>query len=151
MNRNQSDNMTQKQRELVKKLEEIRLGRDGMNQKEKQPTPTQPKRRNEKSAQNREQAKKPVKKKRKRTASQEKFARPVEKTPKKMNVSPNYQRDFDKRQQSIRRPTKVTPAKKIREKKDKRFIDQLSDGNKLSQAIVLSEILDKPVALRRRR
>ncbi len=151
MNRNQSDNMTQKQRELIKKLEEIRSSRDGINQTEKQPTPTQPKRRNEKYAQKREPVKELAKKKRKRTVSQEKFARPIEKTPEKTKKTDTYQRNFDKRQQSVRRSKKVIPVKKVKEKKEKRFLDQLSDGNKLSEAIVLSEILGKPVALRKRR
>lgn len=81
-------------------------------------------------------------------------ARPTQRT------TEQYQTTYDRRvaetkaaqqrqhaQTSRKRSVQADRPKKIQ---SKNFVDQLADGNNLAQAIILSEVLSKPIALRNR-
>lgn len=143
MNSNQSKNLTPKQRELVKRLEEIRSSK-GSNQ----PQNTQGSKKRNRNMQKKKPvttgSRQTVSSKRARTASKEKFARPVREAPAKNKPSSAYKPRYA-------RPTQKDQPKKEKAKESGNYINQLSNGQKLSRAIILSEILDKPLALRKRR
>lgn len=153
MNSNQSKNLTQKQKDLVKRLESIRNNRDSTNQELDKAEATRDsvssQRRNENTRQNRPapaNSRKKVEIKKTRTSKPSEFARPV--TEPLVTVEPKveYKPRFVQPQKRVQRPKVATKKKKDEE----HYIKQLSNGKKLSQAIILSEILDKPVALRKR-
>lgn len=141
MDSKQSRELTQKQKDLVKRLEKIRSNREKTEQSEtKQVT-----RRNEKAQQQR-----PTTQKRTRTASERKFARPIPDAPTKVEPNPVYKAEPVQRQR--RAPvTRKKTIQKRQQTKTENYIKQLSGGGKLSQAIILSEILDKPLALRKKK
>lgn len=153
MNSNQSKNLTQKQQELVKRLENIRNNRDSTSEQLKKPEQTRDsataQRRNENTRQNRPaptNTREKVEQKRTRTAKPSEFARPVVEPVVKAEPRIEYKPRIVQPRKRIQQP-KVAAKKK---KNAEHYINQLSDGKKLSQAIILSEILDKPVALRKR-
>lgn len=144
----------QKQQELVKRLEEIRKQRGASAEatetrsetKRRQPT----QKRNEETQQRRrrgsEQRRTTAEQRRKPSST----TQPVEQTREPFDTS------YKSMENPYQRPTRPRPVKKemkrIKDtkKSSETFIDQLSDGNKLAQAIVLSEVLSKPIALRKR-
>lgn len=153
MNSNQSKNLTQKQKDLVKKLESIRNTRGSTIQDSTKPEATRnsgsSQRRNEQARQNRPaptESRKKVEPKKIRTTKPSEFARPVTEPTVTVKPKVEYKPRFVQPHKRVQR-SKVAPKKK---KDEDHYIKQLSDGKKLAQAIVLSEILDKPVALRKR-
>lgn len=153
MNSNQSKNLTQKQQELVKRLESIRNNRESTSQEVKQnkksKSSANSQRRNEDSRQNRPvptRSKKQVDNKRTRPVNQSKFARPAEDAPVIVEPRVEYKPRVVQPRKKVQRP-RVAITKK---KNEDHYIKQLTNGKNLAQAIVLSEILDKPISLRRR-
>lgn len=150
MNSNQSKNLTQKQQELVKRLESIRNNRESTGQVvNKNKSSANAQRRNEDSRQNRPvptHSKNKVDNKRTRPANQSKFARPAEDAPVIVEQRAEYKPRVVQPRKKVQRP-RVTKTKK---KNEDHYIKQLTNGKKLAQAIVLSEILDKPISLRKR-
>lgn len=153
MNSNQSQKLTQKQKELVKRLENIRSNRDGqnknLNEEKSGKSSTRSQRRNENTMQNQD----PARNKRKnsqRPRTQTTFGRPIEPKSVTADLKEEYQRKSVQKPKKVSRPKKEIRSKKRVRKEGEHLIKQLSNGKKLSQAIILSEILDKPVALRRK-
>lgn len=145
MNSNQSKNLTQKQQELVKRLENIRKNKKSVESQDTGDSTA----RNRNAQQNRPVAtnsRQTVNQERTRTASQKKFARPAMEAPAKTKAKPiaAYKPRYTRTTKSKQQP------KRESNKKNENYINQLSNGKRLSQAIILSEILDKPVALRKR-
>ena len=152
MNSNQDRNLTQKQQELVKRLERIRNNRETVKQTESKPQKqrdsTDSQRRNENMQQKRQaptRSKKKVDHTKTRPVKQSKFARPAEPAPVKVEPKVEYKPRVARPKNKVQRPH-ATKKKKDEE----HYVKQLTNGKKLSQALILSEILDKPVALRRR-
>lgn len=143
MNNNSSGRLTPKQQELVKRLEKIRQDKEVIRQEVAQEipknvtqeSPSRNRRRNE-----------DAQRKRNTQRKESTFARPKveQKVPADFSESRITQRQ---RRQPPVQQIKRKPA--VREKNN-RYTTQLANGHSLAQAIVLSEILDKPVALRRR-
>lgn len=153
MNSNQSKNLTQKQKELVKRLESIRNTRGSANEQINTPEKTKgtvsTQRRNENARQNRPApttTRKKVEKKRTRTTRPSEFARPAAEPVLTADPRTDIKARVVRPRQRVQQP-KVAIKKK---NNDDHYIKQLSNGKKLSQAIILSEILAKPVALRKR-
>lgn len=139
MDSKQSRELTQKQKDLVKRLETIRSNREKTEQFDtKKDT-----KRNAKAKQNR-----PTSQKRTRTASERKFARPVSDIPKEPEPIQLSKPELARRKE--RAPVQRKKITSTKRKKKENYISQLSGDGKLSQAIILSEILDKPLALRKK-
>lgn len=149
MNSNLEKNLTQKQQELVKRLENIRNTRETtkqtVNKTQNQRSSTDSQRRNE-NMQQRQPTSTQSDHTRTQPAKKNKFARPVEDAPVIVEPKVQYKPRVAQPQKKVQRPRATTKKKKDEE----HYIKQLTNGKKLSQAVILSEILDKPVALRRR-
>lgn len=146
MNRNEDRRLTPKQEELVKRLEQIRQSKNKKSQPTKQePVVSQNKQRKGRNADVQQRGQKD---------------RPKER-PKESIFSQG-----NKNEQTIKRPRRDFTAlrkkkeaaekekRRARQKKKKnssKLTNQLAKGQSLAQAIALSEILDKPVSLRRNR
>ena len=145
----QEKKLTQKQQELVKKLEKIRNSRENtkqqVNKTQKQQTTTDSQRRNE-NLQQRRLSSKRSDQARSQPVKQSKFARPTEDRPSAVKPKVEYKPKAARSQRKTQRP----PAKPKNKKYEEHYIKRLNTGKKLSQALILSEILDKPVALRRK-
>ena len=137
MNGNESDRLTPKQQELVKRLEQIRQNKETI--KKDATKDTAKKQANEVRGRNAK-----VKQKRKQDKQLEnKVPRPNKEIMKK--VTPVEPFTARKQKQKVRKKEN----KKIK-KKSSDLLRQLSHGKSLAQAISLNEILDKPVSLRRK-
>ena len=127
-----------RQQELVKRLEEIRKKR----QQEANPTPRNqieidqarqneaPKRRNVQ----------PQKRKQKKSSSQ-----PVDRNTAQLEQYKVYQEEVKIQRPSSKKESKATNQQ--RKKKKKNLIKQLSDSHSLANALILNEVLSKPIAL----
>lgn len=134
MNSNESKKLSPKQKELVKRLEEIRRNKNNTKEDSKETTKKgQPRNKNMQQERNKSKQKK------------KSFARPTEERTQRKET-PSY---ASNRRMKTNEPKKNQTVTK-RKEKSKDLINQLSKGNSLSQAIVLSEILGKPVSLRRK-
>lgn len=166
MNSN-NPNLNRKQEELVKRLEEIRRKRNvqdtdtqandslegrsieqqseprNRNQNKQKRTTTKPKRRSStKSRRNEPQ------KRNKQTEYTEQIPRQTEGVSlESTSVGNRYSSQPSRNQLSNKRANAPNKSKK---QNGSNLIEQLSDGNKLADAIILSEILSKPVALKKR-
>ena len=140
MNNKDQGRLTPKQQELVKRLEQIRQNKKTIQESLSKDTAQQRakdiKRRNE-DAQQRSRNKK---------QKEKEFVRPiVEKrrpTIATKTIAPRMRRE--------EQPKKVVKKKTNQKNDPGSLIGKLSHGKSLAQAIVLSEILDQPVSLRRR-
>lgn len=142
MNSNQSKKLTPKQTELVKRLERIRRNKDSAKEDLTKDA-------SKERAQKAQPRNKNIQQERKESGQKrESFSRPTEGQTERnqRKESPYY--DSNRRKNLHKAKKKKTVMKK--KKKSKSFMNQLSDGNSLSQAIILSEILDKPVSLRKK-
>lgn len=164
MNSN-NPNLNRKQEELVKRLEEIRRKRnvqdtdtqandslegrsieqqsEPRNRNKQKRTTTKPKRRSStKSRRNEPQ------KRNKQTEYTEQIPRQTEGVSlESTSVGNRYSPRPSRNQLSNKRANAQYKSKK---QNGSNLIEQLSDGNKLADAIILSEILSKPVALKKR-
>lgn len=164
MNSN-NPNLNRKQEELVKRLEEIRRKRnvqdtdtqandslegrsleqqsEPRNRNKQKRTTTKPKRRSStKSRRNEPQ------KRNKQTEYTEQIPRQTEGVSlESTSVGNRYSSRPNRNQLSNKR---ANAQNKFKKQNGSNLIEQLSDGNKLADAIILSEILSKPVALKKR-
>ena len=142
MNRNESGPLTPKQKELVKRLEQIR--RSKTTAKEETLVDANKKRTDDNKRRNAEVQKNRRDSQQKRE-KENKFARPNEE--KRKSFASSRPSTPLKRKKRERVAKKVRPDKK---EKTSDLIKKLSTGQSLGQAIALSEILDRPVSLRRK-
>lgn len=142
MNRNESGRLTPKQQELVKRLEQIRQSKSTVKQET-------PKNANRKRAEEINRRNADVQQNRQKSQEnrekENKFARPNEE--KRKEITPIQRSAPLKRKNRQNAKKKVQPKRK---KKSSNLVKELSSGKSLAQAIALSEILDRPVSLRRR-
>lgn len=145
MNDNSSGRLTPKQQELVKRLEKIRQNKEVIRQEapKVEPIKVEPPKSINKSPRRNEEAQQRT---RKAPPKENKFARPTA----ERKVPDDFSESLAAQRQRRQVPVPQAKRKAAVREKPKRYINQLSDGHSLAQAIVLSEILDKPVALRRR-
>lgn len=150
-------NLNPKQEELVKRLEEIRRRRNLQGNKQESLESTVDKRSLEQQGERRNRNKN----KQKRSSAKPKRNQPTRSSTKKNQQSKQTRQSEYKGQTSYPERTNQYSSKerikqmsssqqKQRNKNGSSLIEQLSDGDKLADAIILSEILSKPVALRKR-
>lgn len=145
MNRNEDRRLTPKQEELVKRLEQIRQSKKQNSQtKEPEAVPNQTKQRKGHNAdvQQRGQKNSPKERPKESIFSQEKKTQTI-KRPRRDYTALRKKKEAAEKEK--RR------ARQKRKKNSSKLTDQLAKGQSLAQAIALSEILDKPVSLRRNR
>lgn len=165
MDRNDS-NLNPKQRELVERLEEIRRHRSGQTQSDvegterslEQPVDSKTKDRNRprpRQSMSRPQTKKAQNQRRNERVSQRKRDEIRDSTIQSQEIrsleSTSGLSDdsfYSNRERAAKSRKKARSKKKA--KKSNHLIKQLSDGHKLADAIILSEVLSKPVALKKR-
>ena len=143
-----NSNLNPKQKDLVKRLEEIRQNRKMQETQEK----VQKKAPSKRSLEQQDRSKKRNRNQQQRPAKKAQQAPTAGRQKKKQSTQSQKQRSarkqtsYPRKYSSVKQPPQ---SKQTRKNKD-RLIEQLSDSDKLADAIILSEILSKPVALRKR-
>ncbi|SHE93469.1 hypothetical protein SAMN02745249_01465 [Atopostipes suicloacalis DSM 15692] len=138
-------NLNPKQEKLVKRLEEIRRKRNMQETQKATPDRTKEKR----SLEQQDSQKR----------NRNKQQRPTRKT--KQSSTPSAQKRKQLTQSKKREPSRKSTSypgqyattkqsTQSKQQSKNRLIEKLSDGDQLADAIILSEILSKPVALRNR-
>lgn len=155
MNTRNPSGQSQKQRELVERLEEIRQKR---NTAEGRKT-TQTQRRNEG-----QQTKRPARETR-RKANQQKKSAPGRQVDTGQFNQPSYQQKQTIEERASMRSSTIgdisevsdikdmgqkTSSRRITSKSASNIINKLSNGNSLAESMVINEILSKPIALKKR-
>lgn len=160
MNNKQERPLTPKQKELIKRLEKIRQEEKQAKKTEKKDTvilgrmesapQENTKRRRNEDAQNRQRRKEKAQQKQAQQDRDQpianKYARPqTKKVEKKKDLQ------YTPVQRRTQAPATAKRKRKPAKKEKSKLIDQLTNGDSMAQAFVLSELLQKPVALRPRR
>lgn len=153
MKRNNSTETSQKQAELKKRLQEIRQQRLEIEQAERagvdmrQSETRIPKSNLNKNKRNRNQQQT-----RQRSNSQEQHSRSEPISLESTDDSYSSRKYRQARSESANKNKRIQEtAQKMSKKKKNPLISQLSNSENLAQAFILSEVLSKPVALRKRR
>lgn len=164
MNSNDQRNLNPRQQELIKRLEEIRRQRLEQERKtdKTRPAPARAdssQRRNEQAQQRRkrgtqQQPTRPVNQQDAKTDRRVAAPRRTAPASSQRPVTQQTPRDtaYTQAQRSqAKQRTKTAGSRKKDTKKinSKPLLEQLSNGNSLSQALILSEVLSKPIALRK--
>lgn len=145
--------LTPQQQELKKRLEEIRRNREAASHTDGE-ADTEVLRRSKGPKRNtrpqRNRRNKEAQRKRRQPAQTTRSAKPVESKKTAQQVQRVETRQSAIFDEEISEKTSKRVTQKRKTKKKNSLINQLSDADELTNAIILNEVLSKPIALRKR-